>query len=318
MMEMGDVSSIHPQQDVALLRGVQCELMEDTLYFSSAAAQYNYFWGKRDPSLTWSQTTPVSVMNGVLNVKANADKVMECNYLMIRNQNFSSRWYYCIITKVDYLSPNSCQVRFTVDAVQKYFFDYEIENEFIISEHGADDTIGAHTIPEGLETGEYMIQDIKQPDPAWTSEFDVCVVSTYNTNLQPTEGAIMDNMYSGVGYQFFDDDSVANINEMLAKLTEDNKADGIVCILWLPMIFRPPREGYEDTHNITWSVSRPTSLDGYIPQNNKLFTYPYINAVLSSNNGQNNTLRFEFSNSSSISLRSSACMSSNPSILTVL
>ena len=98
--------------------------MEDTLYFSSASAQYNYFWGKRDPSLTWSQTTPVSVMNGVLNVKANADKVMECNYLMIRNQNFSSRWYYCIITKVDYLSPNSCQVRFTVDAVQTYFFDY--------------------------------------------------------------------------------------------------------------------------------------------------------------------------------------------------
>ena len=73
--------------------------MEDTLYFSSASAQYNYFWGKRDTALTWSQSTPVSVMNGVLNVKANADKVMECNYLMIRNQNFSPRWYYCIITK---------------------------------------------------------------------------------------------------------------------------------------------------------------------------------------------------------------------------
>ena len=77
MIQIGDVSSIQPQTDVALLKGVQCELMEDTLYFSSASAQYNYFWGKRDTTLTWSQTTPVSVMNGVLNVKANADKVME-------------------------------------------------------------------------------------------------------------------------------------------------------------------------------------------------------------------------------------------------
>lgn len=317
MIQIGDVSSIQPQTDVALLKGVQCELMEDTLYFSSASAQYNYFWGKRDTALTWTQSTPVSVMNGVLNVKANADKVMECNYLMIRNQNFSSRWYYCIITKVDYLSPNSCQVRFTVDAVQTYFFDYKVENAFIIREHVSDDTIGAHTIPEGLETGEYMIQDIKQPDPAWTSEFCMCVLSTYNANLQPSEGTIMDNMYSGVTYQFFNTGTVSMLNDMLKNLTEDNKADGIVCILWLPVIFQPTREGYPDTHNITWRVPRPTTLNGYTPKNNKLFTYPYINAVLSTNNGQNNTLRFELSSSSSISLRSSACMSANPTILTV-
>lgn len=313
MIQIGDVSSIQPQTDVALLKGVQCELMEDTLYFSSASAQYNYFWGKRDTTLTWTQSTPVSVMNGVLNVKANADKVMECNYLMIRNQNFSQRWYYCIITKVDYLSPNSCQVRFTVDAVQTYFFDYKVENAFIIREHVSDDTIGAHTIPEGLETGEYMIDSIVTPETTWFSDFVIAIYSTYDGNIQPVDGAIRDNMYSGVAPQFFEatSDGVSSANKLLQALVEDNKSDSIVSILWIPKAFK-------DGVSELLSANRPAAINGYVPENNKLFTYPYVNCVLSNNNGVNQTLMFELSeNRDKISLNYETAMSCNPSIICI-
>lgn len=45
--------------------------------------------------------------------------------------------------------------------------------------------------------------------------------------------------------------------------------------------------------NGTWTIPKISSLNGYIPKNNKLFCYPYTGLILSNNNGSSNVLRFE-------------------------
>lgn len=313
MITPADVSTIRPNTSIYLLKGVQCEMAEDTLYFSSKTAQYNYFYSKRDKSLSWEQNTPVSIQLGELLVKANADKVIECNYLMIRNSNFSTRWWYCIITKVTWLSPNSSKVEFIVDAVQTYFFDYKVDTAFIIREHVSNDTVGTHTIPEGLELGEYVLDKISAIGGEWLSSYYIAVYSTYGSTTQPIRGQIDDGMYTGVAPQLFtgDTEGANKASDFLESLTEDNKADSVVCILWIPKIFNTGGD-------IETTVSRPTRIDGYLPKNNKLFTYPYVGAVLSNNQGVNAPLRFEYSSvAPNLKFHTEAKMSGNPSVITV-
>lgn len=45
--------------------------------------------------------------------------------------------------------------------------------------------------------------------------------------------------------------------------------------------------------NGTWTIPKISSINGYIPKNNKLFCYPYTGLILSNNNGSSNSLRFE-------------------------
>ena len=302
-----------PTTSVYLLKGIQCEMAEDTLYFSSKTAQYNYFYSKREKNLSWELNTPVSIQQGRFLAKANADKVIECNYMMIRNSNYSTRWWYCIITGVEWASPNSCYVSFMVDAIQTYFFDYKIDTAFIIREHVSDDKVGAHTIPEGLEIGEYVLDKIISVGGEYLSEYNIAVYSTYNSTSQPVTGQIQDGMYTGVTPQIFTgDQSGANkANDFLEALTEDNKASAVVCILWIPKLF-------SSGGDIETTVSRPTRLDGYLPKNNKLLTYPYIGAVLSNNQGVNAPLRFEYSSiAPNLKLHTEAKMSGNPSVITI-
>lgn len=316
MITPAPVGSITPQTDIVFLQAVQCELLEDTLYFSSASEQYNYFYSKRISDLTFTQNTPVTIMGGVVNVKAVADHVLDANYVMIRNQNFSPRWWYCVITSVEYLSLNSCQVRFQVDAVQTFFFDYQIENAFIIREHVSDDIVGAHTVPEGLEIGEYVCQNLQNlgGTTGFTDTFSIVIFSTYNQAGSPVDGGIVGGMYSGVEPQVFGStpEGVTAANNFLESLVEGNKSDAIIAVLWVPNLLAL-------NLSVHGSVSRPTNLDGYTPTNKKLLTYPYINCVFSNNQGTNTTLRFEFSGNAngSIGYYTSGKLSGNPSAITV-
>ena len=44
---------------------------------------------------------------------------------------------------------------------------------------------------------------------------------------------------------------------------------------------------------IDYTISKPTYIDGYLPRNKKLLTYPYCYLVLSNNNGSANILHYE-------------------------
>lgn len=51
--------------------------------------------------------------------------------------------------------------------------------------------------------------------------------------------------------------------------------------------------GQDTAIESTHTVQKITSLDGYVPVNKKLLTYPYVALLMSNNNGSSNTLKYE-------------------------
>lgn len=56
--------------------------------------------------------------------------------------------------------------------------------------------------------------------------------------------------------------------------------------------------GQHEPMSYSYSFNKPTSLDGYVPINKKLLTYPYCYLLLSNNAGATNILQYEKFNTS--------------------
>lgn len=304
------VTNVTPNSQLKLLQGVPFDLGEDTILFNNSTEQFNFF--NSHTKYTYDNLTPISLVKGFVKVNLPADQALECNYLMFKNPSYSDRWYYCIITKVEWVSISTCFVYFENDDIQTYMFNgWSIKNAFIEREHVVDDTRGLHTIDEGLEIGDYITYNFVYPSKFIKKYIVLCATEVPEGQI----GASMyDGLYTGVGYRWDEatESGAEYITNIIRQLTDDNKSDSIIAILLLPEIFV---SGKRDE----FSVPVPTTLGnisghGYTPRNKKLLTYPYINCVLSTNDGNYGTFKWELSDESdgSIKFKVEALLSPNP------
>ena len=112
----------------------------------------------------------------------NYDDVIKCNYIAFQNQRYSNKWFFAWIDKVDYVNDGVTRISFTVDHWSTWFGYWSKRPCFTIREHVADDTIGLHTLDEGLpvnrvETLETHIEAIYGTP---SSDFWVGIYSDYD------------------------------------------------------------------------------------------------------------------------------------------
>ena len=144
---------ITPQSDVYLLK-VPLEIDNNNqLTFANATAQFNYF--NSLPKIGFDDFTYIR-KDGVLRVPALFDEIINYNYVMYRNDAYSNKWFYAYITGMEYVNDNVTDVSIATDTWQCWQFDLQYKPTLIEREHVNDDTMGKHTIPENLETGEYV------------------------------------------------------------------------------------------------------------------------------------------------------------------
>jgi len=78
------------------------------------------------------------------------------NYIAFQNPNYSNKWFFAFIDRVEYNSENSTIVYFTVDVFSTWFDYWNKMPCMVMREHTNDDTIGANTIDEGLAVPDVM------------------------------------------------------------------------------------------------------------------------------------------------------------------
>lgn len=148
------MSAITPSTNVKLLK-LPLELdNENQLTFSSASTQYNYF--NSLPSLAATNFT-YQRKDGVIRFPGCIDDLLQYNYVMYQNSAFGNKWFYAYIDKMNFVSPEMTDISIRTDPFQTWQFDITYLDSFVEREHVNDDTIGLHTIPEGLEKGEMII-----------------------------------------------------------------------------------------------------------------------------------------------------------------
>lgn len=147
---------------------------KDTLYFANATAQHNYFAGQVVKSYT---DFSYQRKDSVIRVPAQVDTIRNCNYVMYQNSAYSNKWFYAFINRMVYIDDGRTDLYISTDVIQTWMFDMHFKDSFIEREHVNDDTVGKHTIPEGLETGEYVCNDIVEFRYANTYNFPNSVSS---------------------------------------------------------------------------------------------------------------------------------------------
>lgn len=266
---------------------------KNTLYFTSASAQQTYFQN----NIVFSFTDfSYQRKDHFIRVPKQYDEVYKCNYVMYQNSAYSNKWFYAFITDIKYVDDGRTDIYIETDVIQTWLFDYNVKSSFVEREHVSDDTIGIHTVPEGLETGEYIINSHGTD----SSNGTLCVVVA--TTLSPGELVYFGpNTYtgipSGIAYYCYPLDKIRGevntLESYLNNLASAGKSEAVVGIFLAPqwVVTDTPGSTYITPTNIPKSfgmgIPKLTTLDSYVPHNNKLLTYPYVYINMSNGQGNN-------------------------------
>ena len=287
---------VNPNSDVYLLQNVRLTpTLEHTIYFPTLAAQTAYFTGKK--AFEFKKLSYIVPENGVLNVKAVADTLYNCPYLMFKNSAFGSKWFYAFVNSVDYLANGTAEIRFTIDPIQTWYFDVRHGAGFIERQHSLTDAVGDNRVPENLDFGEYQLISAWQPADGIAPNIYLATTADVNSDgsVVNVSGGYIGGVYSGVDVKSFPNtnDGIANLNNFLTKLTDAGKADAVVSVYLAPQNYYNSSSP-ADSVNTQIEIARKTVLiGGNLPKNRKLQTDPYNVLLATDGTGATKTFNYD-------------------------
>ena len=318
-----------PDTDIILLK---CELKLDNknqLTFDTYGEQYNYFSSLEKLEL---EGATYQRKDGAIRYNGHFDDLVEYNYCMYQNSNYSNKWFYAFITGMEYINDNCTLIYIETDVFQTWQMELEYKASFVEREHIANDTVGANLLPEGVEVGEYKIggtSSVADLEPYYIIAYTDPIISyrdgkdksryLYLTDLGKMINGIPQMaslicvtsvtklsylISSIVGYD--DETGMANnqSEKAIAFFTVPKCATaGLLtnATRLTPLDNQPGSYAIDDiyilagtaTAQLDTFLARPTSIDGYTPRNKKLLTYPYLYLGFNSPFGTNQVFRYE-------------------------
>lgn len=322
------MANVNPQGLIYLCKTPLEADYKNQLTFANATAQLTYF---RSTVVKSFDNNTYIRKDGGIKVDCNIETIRQCNYMYYQNVGFGTnpRIYYCFITSMEYLSEDSTLIRFETDCFQTWYFDLVYKPCFVEREHVADDTVGANTVPEGLETGEYISNNQQNLSPlasdiswgsGYTYEGGNYMIAFQVSELLPSFYSVANvaQNYNGIysGLFILGVDNASDALNFIRGYDSEGKSSAIVsCFITYPHFFNAGYTQAVGTHGYSVSRLYPaktgngntilklgiemgtgmnfSTLDGYSPKNNKLKTYPYCYYLADNNAGQATVYRNE-------------------------
>lgn len=127
------------------------------LLFDNRTQQYNYFNSLPTPKYN-SDFTYIRE-SGVVRYEANIEDIQHYNYCMYQNESYGNKWFYAFIDDMEYRNNETTFIKIRTDYFQTWIYDCNIKKTFVEREHVSDDTFGKHTLPENLDTGQFLVSE---------------------------------------------------------------------------------------------------------------------------------------------------------------
>lgn len=285
-----DIVPMTPIGELRLLRNVPLDSSySDTLdNFTDQRSQAGVFKGYTYK--TFYELGPIPFKNQIrLNV--NANDVVNANYIMFQNANWSGKWFYAFITDIEFKNTNLTYISFEIDVIQTWYFNWSYRESFVFREHSSSDNIGDNIVLENVEHGDFVYRNRINFGMGNPADYDAVLCVSEKQDGSPV-GQIYSNVYAGVYYEVFPRENIGVLSERIDWYVRNNKKDAILGLFMCPhaLVNISPESV---THTFT-AQKNTNDIDGYKPRNKKLFTYPYNYAMLSNNSGQSVDLRYEF------------------------
>ena len=238
---------------------------------------------------------------GTIKVQIPYATCLNANYMAFQNPDYSNKWFFAFIDKVNYLSENSTEIYYTIDVWSTWYDYWNTRACYIIREHVSDDTVGSNTIPEGLEHGPYICNNVYYDNIFITNYYIVVMSNT--PGMTPSYGPYTNlggAIINGYCYLCTDTD---DIRDRITDATNDANTE-VLAVYTVPSVLIDPDNIVDPATGLlsSWqypyttkinTLSRPTQLDGYTPVNKKLLTYPYCYCYFHNAVGNSNILYYE-------------------------
>ena len=268
---------------------------KNTLYFTSRETQQQYFESRIIKSYT---NFSYQRKNNFIRVPEHFDNLQNVNYVMYQNSAYSNKWFYAFVTDIVYIDDGRTDIYIETDYIQTWLFDYTVKPSFVEREHVSNDTIGKHTIPENLETGEYVSNGYSKDENL--NELEIVWGTTVNSTGKNVNGNLYNGIYSGLKYYSIPQLSFSGLNDVLKAYDEMGKADAIQCIFMAPKFLIEDEDGTlgiagtNTPKSYVHTLDKSYTLNGYVPHNNKLKCFPFNYLMVSNNNGGNAIYPYEY------------------------
>lgn len=242
---------------------------------------------------------------------------LKCNYMAFQNPDYSNKWFFAFIDDVEYANDGTSKIHYTIDEFSTWYDYWYTESCFVLREHVNDDTIGLHTVPEGLEIGDYVVNltgDVETN--LYTTEL-ICIGVSWLPDNTPfsTPNRVYGGVFSGMYYILFKfTESASKFVQAYADL---GRLENVINIFMIPISianvdyndgwstgnlgnqtginFRvlPNSAGVITLRNADINLTIPTTLNGYTPKNNKLYCSPYNILMITNNAGTQAEYKYE-------------------------
>lgn len=223
-----------PETQIYILKGVECDAMNNTYWgvYENKEDQLQFFLNNFEYKVFNDFT--YQRVNGVVNIEGDFDEIRKYNYMIYKNRKAGagSKWIYCFITQVGYVSDYVCSISFETDVIQTWRF--EIEESFLPSyiafEHrdrwyNSDGNLlpCINTQPENIELGQELICNSVVEIFSETSDFSY-IVLTMTSGFDDSEWSTIEQGVPTVlrNYVFPFNGSIGILTSATIKNSKDN------------------------------------------------------------------------------------------------
>ena len=299
---------IAPNTTVELFKDLSLDpTYTDTCYFATVADKDNYFTNLSNNYRigTFNILTFQREQVNFCRVEAAYSTVYKSCYMRFKNTNFANKWFYAFVTSIDYINNEVSQINFELDVMTTWMGEFELRECYVERNHSNTDQFGDNIVPEPFTFNDYVTQENHWLLYNYSASPIIIVAYAYSGLAEAQAGVLRDGIYSGLGLRAFSSDNITGLNTWIAQRFT-GVPDAIVAMYMCPYnCLEVPIPSTGDGVELTttssgrYNVYRlseididTTTLDGYHPRNNKLYTFPFNFCSVTNNQGSALTLKY--------------------------
>lgn len=241
----------------------------NTLWFPNREAQTSYFLGR---TIKTYDNFQYIKKNNTIVVDGEVDLLYNCNYIMYQNNNFTNKWFYAFIDRIEWASNSSVRLYVSTDVIQTWFFDITYYDSYVDRCHSDTDVAGDNIVPEDFSVGNpggYQVAGSTDLAPDGIALF---ATATYAGESRT--GSVNSGIYSGG--QNLVDFHIDNpgVGSILDSYVKNGTATAVIKLQQYPYKLK--------NGPIAVSFSKyPSSISGYTPKNNKMLSSAFVTCFMS-------------------------------------
>ncbi len=288
-----------PNTIVKLYSGIPADPTYQNVLQWDTVEEQAAFFANHTPIVTYTDFLPFD-NSRPMRVKLAYEQCYNINYVAYQNHRFGNKWFYAFVTNVEYASPESTNLYLEVDIWATWQFDLTFNKSFVERETVSNDSVGAHTLDEGLETGDYVTTahsyTLFKPE-----DMRVIIAMTGIPDYikqELGEGVVVQiqapSIVRGIAFPVYwiecgranNASSMAAAQAIIDAYTKAAQLDAIVGIFTVTKV----GDNYSTIESLGAYPARTLSI---VPRNNKLYCYPYCALNIISSSGDAKTFRYE-------------------------